>query len=258
MPKNPNFTFEVRIRISEAFTLDSIVRSPRTFKPKDVQSACQNNDIVAKSSDSPASVVAFATYVMTDFFALMHATGLYNRQRQLWESLSKVTQIQVSQRMTGIFRRRRLPIYDFAFRDYKAKTLVVGCLIDGLVEKNKPLDIVKQFIGRARGQSGAVGILACLMGPVPKDVVSYVRELTKTENPVSYYEAVLPGTMAALDLVEMVRPVARPAIEEQDSQEPANVFRLLHPELKKTKVKPAPRGSKSKSAQSVESKGLEG
>src|SRR5262249_45697496 len=106
MPKNPNFTFEVRIRISEAFTLDSIARTPRTFKPKDVQSACQNNDVAAKSDDAPRSVVAFANYVMTDFFALMHATGLYNRQRQLWESLAKVSQIQVTQRMTGIFKRR--------------------------------------------------------------------------------------------------------------------------------------------------------
>ena len=253
MPKKPNFIFEVRIRISEAFTLDSIVRSPRTFKPKDVQSACQNNEVVLKSGDPPASVTDLATYVMTDFFAMAHATGLYNRQRSMWESLSKVNNIHVYQLSSGMFQKQQLQIYDFAFVDYKGKPLVCANLVAQMTDKDKPLTLLKSFIGRCHGKSSLTGVLSCFAAPFPSELIESVQKQTHPEDPIRRYESILPGINVPLDLLEMNRmdltvhhrdmtfgtleDGAEPeavAVREEPTQL-QTVFQLVHPDLKKGK-----------------------
>jgi hypothetical protein len=240
MPKKPDFTFEVRIRISEAFTLDSIVRRPRTFKPKDVLSACQNNEVVCKQDNPPPSVESLATYVMTDFFALAHATGLYNRQTQLWEALSKVTAIHVVQQQTGLFQKSALPVYDFAFVDYKGKTLLYALLVDGQAAKMKPsLTILKSFIGRAKNKWGCQGVLAAFSKPMPPDVLSFIQHATATPDPIARYESIFPALKIPFDLLEMDKSKLGRTDEPSESDnpdepdEPITIFRLLHPDLRK-------------------------
>jgi hypothetical protein len=246
MPKKANFIFEVRIRISEAFTLDSIVRSPRTFKPKDVQSACQNNELSVTHGSPPPKVTSLATYVMTDFFAVLHATGLYNRQKAMWEALSKVNSIHVNQLSSGVFQKSALPIFDFAFLDYKGKPLLLANLVTAVPEKKKPVGLLKDFIGRASGR-GAAGVLACFAAPVPAEVVDYVQKATFTVDPVLKYESIMPGVNKPFDLLEMNEanlisgshdgPAASGAESGGDADfagtELRTVFALLHPDLKK-------------------------
>ena len=264
MPKKPNFIFEVRIRISEAFTLDSIVRSPRTFKPKDVQSACQNNEVVIKSGEPPASVTDLATYVMTDFFAMAHGTGLYNRQRAMWESLSKVNNIHVYQLSSGLFKKQQLEIYDFAFVDYKGKALLCANLVAQMTDKDKPANLLKAFIGRCHGKSSLTGVLACFASPFPTELIEAIQKQTHPEDPIRRYESVLPGINVPVDLLEMTRAdltahqrdmggrvqvhidapaeataqtTANPeaAGKNEDSTGLQTVFQLVHPDLKKGK-----------------------
>jgi hypothetical protein len=230
MPRKANFIFEVRIRISEAFTLDSIVRSPRTFKPKDVQSACQNNELTVTHGDPPPEVISLATYVMTDFFAMAHATGLYNRQKDMWESLSKVNSIHVNQLTTGLFKKHPMPVYDFSFVDYKGKPLVLANLISNVPEKKKALALLKDFIGRCSGQN-AYGVLSCFAAPVPPDVVEFVQRATHADDPVGKYESIMPPINKPFDLLEMHEQNMVP--ESAEGAELRTVFQLVHPDLKK-------------------------
>jgi hypothetical protein len=236
MPKKANFIFEVRIRISEAFTLDSIVRSPRTFKPKDVKSACHNNELSITHGSPPAEVESLATYVMTDFFAVLHATGLYNRQIAMWEALSKVNSIHVTQLSSGVFQKQPLPIFDFAFLDYKGKPLVLANLVMGIPEKKKPVGLLKEFIGRASGR-GATGVLACFAGPMPEEVLDFVQKATFTIDPVLKYESIMPSLNKPFDLLELNEGTL--AADSQDGVSESDVravFTLLHPDLKKKSV----------------------
>jgi hypothetical protein len=232
MPRKANFIFDVHIRIPEAFTLDSIVRSPRTFKPKDVQSACQNNELVLKHGEPPQPVVSLATYVMTDFFAMAHGTGLYNRQTKLWESLSQVNSIHVYQLTDGVFRKKDLPIFDFSFLDYKGKPLIYANLVAQVPAKAKPEKLLQAFIGRAQGKPSLTGVLACFPAPVPGQVISQLRNQTETEDAIARYEAVLPAVKVPFDLLSMnVSNLMEHAQEGTDTGALRTVFTLVHPDL---------------------------
>lgn len=240
MPKNPNFILEVSIRISEAFTLDSIVRCPRTFKPKDVLGACQNNEIVQRSPEVPRSVLSLSTFIMTDFFALAHATGLYNRQKQLWESLSKVTTIHVFQLTTGLMNKKALGIYDLIFQDYKGKPLLVANLVepDSLKDRSLCLGSLKSFIGRAQRKAGIAGVFASFPSPFPLTVLDFVKGAVNSADPIARYESILPSLHVPINLLEMTAPEgASPEVDEGESDEPTEglSFQLVHPNLKKNR-----------------------
>jgi hypothetical protein len=243
MPRKADFIFDVNIRIPEAFTLDSIVRSPRTFKPKDVASACQNNHLVLKHGQPPPMVVSLATYMMTDFFAMAHGTGLYNRQRHLWESLSQVNSIHVQQLSSGVFHKSQLPIFDFSFQDYKGKPLLYVLLVSSVPDKQKATSLLKAFIGRAHGKSSLTGSIACFPAPMPTDVLEAVRNQTNTTDAIARYEAVFPALRVPFDLLEMDQAnLMQLSQEGLDSGELRTVFRLVHPDLKsKAEITEPPR-----------------
>lgn len=227
MPIKANFIFEVSIRIPEAFTLDSIVRSPRTFKPKDVLSACDNNQLVVKEGLPPPEVTSLATYVMTDFFSMAHSTGLYNRQRKMWEALSQVNTIAVHQLSSGLINKSGLPVFDFSFQDYKGKPLLLALLVTHLPEKFKAVATLKSFIRRAAGKSTLHGALACFPAPLADDLLNFVERQTFTSDPIARYESILPSLRLPFDLLE-----AHETVEPGTSA--SNQYLLKHPSLKKS------------------------
>lgn len=241
MPKKPDFIFDVQIRIAEAFTLDSIARSPRTFKPKDVASACHNNELVLKEGNPPPEVISMATYMMTDFFAMAHGTGLYNRQKNLWEALSKVNSIAVEQLSAGLFKKKQLQVFDLYFLDYKQKPLVIVSLITELPEKITALAMLKQTISRAGGKNSLRGLLCCFPEPFPQDALEYVQKQTYTTDPVGIYESTMASMKVPIDLLEL--QTANMVSLSQEGTEPPElrtVFHLIHPDLKKGKHPFAP------------------
>lgn len=255
MPPKADYIFEVHIRIPEAFTLDTIVRSPRTFKPKDVADACNNNELLLKEGSPPEEVTDLATYIMTDFFAMSHGTGLYNRQRQLWESLSQVNTISVKQLSVGLMKKKPIPVFDLAFLDYKQKPLVYVSLVTAIPEKQTAVTVLKQAVSRAGGKSSLNGFLCCFRGPFPFDALDFVQKATDTQDPIGRYESIMPGLKVPIDLLEMsfesfsVEPVEEGAEAQQQSR---TVFQLVHPDLQKGKIAVGPayatKSSRTKSA----------
>lgn len=234
MPETPIYKFEVQVLNSEGLTPDSIVRAPRIYKPQDLQAACHNTNIICTNQDPAPAVLAMVNFVLIEFFVLAHRTGLYNRQKSLWESLAKVASASVFQLKKGIFRRTVMPLFDLHFQDHRGRTFILGHLIDPTFRDEGDVSekLIRKFLKRAEKVSGLTGLFFCSPEPFPQAVLDKVSKLAGGGDPVGRYESVLPEPWSApLDLLELssVAPT---------SDAPAQAtykVRLVHPDLTATR-----------------------
>lgn len=231
MNEAPTYRFDIKLVNSEGIiTPDAIVRSPRVFKPQDLQAACHNTQIVCLQPSPAPSVVATVRYVLIDFFALAHRTGLYNRQKSLWESLSKVTSVSVFKLTKGFFRRQAIPFFDLRFQDQRGRTVVLVHVAEPAMgdEAGNAVDVLKGFLKRAERLPGLTGLFLCFPEPFPLEVTSKVSELTGGADPVGRYESVLPPPLAVpLNLLELTPAESR----VDDSALQSYTTKLVHPDL---------------------------
>lgn len=225
MPKKPNFILEVTIRVAEAYTLDTVARSPRMFKPKDVLSACDNLHVELKSGPAPQFIQSFVLWMLRDYFALAHRTGLYNRQINLWQSLSKVARVEVSQKSVGIFKRDLVPIYELIMQDVKQKPLVYALLVAGdprpaepVTEKSDFVGVYKNFLADSRRLTTITGMFICFaVEPFPEAVLKFLKKQTDSNHPVGRYEALIAGYAGPVNLVACRLPSEACRLPSEDT-----------------------------------------
>lgn len=234
MPAKPTFAFDIKIKIPEAFTLDAIVRSPRTYKPSDVSTAACNNEVVTTAGTPPEAVVKLVTYVVSDFFAFTHGTGLYNRQKHLWSSLSKVTRIYGYQMSTGLMKKTVQPVYDLYFCDFKDKPQVLVRFIDCQLDKpTMALEHLKATVAQAAKSKTLTGIMLCFADKVPDDLISMVIKQIATD-PAGRYESIWPGINIPLNLISLERAKTVKATDMAGDQVVIETaFHLVHPNLQR-------------------------
>jgi hypothetical protein len=234
MAESPIYKFEVQVLNSEGITLDSIARNPRIYKPQDLQVACYNTNIICKSGQPESSVVAMVEYVVLEYFVLAHRTGLYNRQKQLWESITKVSSAAVYQLKQGVFRKQPLPQFDFHFLDHRGRILVFGHLAfpaDSGERDNRERHLAG-FLKRAEKFGPLAGLFLCFPEPFPPAVQAKVSKLTGASDPVGKYESVLPAPWSCpLDLLS----IASIEVEEDQALVSKPKLRLVHPDLTASK-----------------------
>lgn len=231
MPETPIYKFEIQLLNADGVTPDSIVRAPRVYKPQDLQSACQNVNIISSGAEPVPTVVAMVEFVILDFFVLAHRTGLYNRQKNLWESLSKVATVSVFPLKRGLFKRTQLPLYDMHFQDYRGRAFILAHLIDPSYQEAKDVNErhMKRFLKRAEKQNGLTGLFLCYPGPFPSNVQDKASKLTGSNDPVGRYESLLPEPWSApLNLLEI-------SSADATADEARPKIRLVHPDLTATK-----------------------
>lgn len=228
MAEAPVYKFDIQIVNAEGITPDAIVRTPRVYKPQDLRIASQNTNIICSTSDPAASVVSVVHFILTDFFVLAHRTGLYNRQKVLWESLSKISSAAVNQLKAGFLRRQALPVYDLSFQDHRGRTFIAAHIIDQSLPSGllSPEKLLREFLKRAERHHGLSGLFICFPEPFPRGVVEKVRKMTGADDPVGRYESLLPEPLAApLNLIELATSAAE---RRMDGVAPV---RLVHPDL---------------------------
>lgn len=240
MPELPIYKYKVSVINEDGISLNSIVRSPRLYKPADLLAACSNTEIVCTSGEPGLPVRSLVGYLLNEFFVYLHRTGLYNRQKNMWESISRVVGVNVYQRKRGIFKKQMLPMYDLHLVDYRQRPLIATHLVEpGMEMTDKQLSgSLNAFLGRCQRQTGLVGVIFAAPGPFPEALLDKISKLTGGDDPVARYESILQSPPAVpLDLLEVMLPKD---LEEPDSAEKHDPwFRLVHPNLSATRPRAA-------------------
>jgi hypothetical protein len=227
MPSSATYKLDLKTADPTGCTLSSVVASPRTCSLLDLSEACKNLLLEPAEAQLPATLFQCAQFIFSDFFMLMHRTGLYNRQRTLFDALGRVTTIEYHRASQGFFQKQELPFFEMHLLDGKGHVAVLAqiiqaeALLTGLLDgERQQKDHWRSVLLRldklkaSRGPTG--GLILFSEGQFPNFILSEVLKMTGGSDPVGKYESLLPEPYAVpVDIVECL----------------PEGLRLLHPEL---------------------------
>ncbi|MBX9771176.1 MAG: hypothetical protein K2X29_07380 [Candidatus Obscuribacterales bacterium] len=189
----------------EGATLHKIVESPRTAKPADLDLAARNLSVARSTDNCPALIEHVSRYLLTDFFALAHRTGLYNRQLTFWETLSKISHLEVEQLETGIFTRKPMPAYQVSFLDFRQRTLILAAVIAAQNGDARKLAefALSELLFKAKKTQGVTGLAVFAPTSMSAILLDKISKATNASDPVAKYESKLPAPLSIpIDLFE--------------------------------------------------------
>ncbi len=227
MTKQIDFRIAIKTAYNSSFTITTVLSAPRQCRPVDVKAALAGIELVYLTANTPEDLAAVVSFIIVDFFALAHSTGLYNRQKMLWESIGRVVQVDMVRPRRGIFfKRSNAPWTDLFFMDANGNILVFVSLADPLPTTNDKKHFIRGAIARAeeihKRQGFLHGIFLVLDNPVPESVATMVAKMTNASDPVGRYESLLPAPLnTSLNIL---------TIERAEGE--ARVVSLAHPYLK--------------------------
>lgn len=206
--KSPNpYKLTVSCPNPEGATLHKIVESPRTAKPADIELAARNLSVARSHDNCPALIEHVTRYLLTEFFALAHRTGLYNRQLTFWETLSKISHLEVEQLQSGIFTLKPIPAYQVSFLDFRQRVLVLALVIAAQNgNERKLVDFaLSELLAKAKRTPGVTGLAVFAPGSMSHLLQEKIAKLTNANDPVAKYESLLPAPLSIpIDLFEFV------------------------------------------------------
>jgi hypothetical protein len=212
MPKNSTHKLAIKSAGDTAFSLDAVVSSPRQCTPMDLQLACENLCLENLTESPPELACRLVRWLLTDFFSLLHRTGLYNRQRGLWEALGVSREVRIMRASQGVLAKIELPILEISFFNSHGRQMVLARLFDdsnpALIDLDKPSDARRfmetsiKLAQKAKAENGEFGgLIMCCPEPAPEVILTALRKLVGTDA-VSRYQSVAPGPLGStVDLV---------------------------------------------------------
>lgn len=231
MPQQTNYRILVKPSQAGSFNLAKVLNAPRNASPVDIKAACTSFDLVGETEDIPDELESFVSFVMTDFFALAHRTGLYNRQRTLWDAIGRITEIHLTRPVRGLFIKVNQPFVDLRFVDARGNALIFGSIMDKDTNQSNPANIGRyinkalQRAGRLHKRQGYLfGVFLGLPEEVPESVQATIDRITQADDPVARYESKLPPPVSA--------PLNIVRIESQAGENARPKLSLAHPVLR--------------------------
>lgn len=211
---------------SEAYSLHSVVSDPRAVKPYDVQAAC-NNIILSTEGKKPSlDVASLVSFIFGGYFQLAHRTGLYNRQRKLWDSLARITAAKVQVARQGVIVPVKLPVIDLEFYNGQNDLLIMARLVKA--QRRKDFEkrahgyfktFVKKVTNTQAKKQTLQGAFICFPSPAPVAVIHTMGKLIGSNDPVSRYESRLPlPADISLNILEMTYPGSGGTVGDSRSQ----------------------------------------
>lgn len=190
---------EIKVRNPAAYTLHTVVSSPRTCTPTDIRIASNNIETSSVGGDYPFVIGEFVEFLLKDFFALAHRSGLYNRQKPLWESIARLSKAQVTRVSQGLFKKVDLPVLDIVFEDASGAPQIFVSIIEPdkeYREERKLQESFKDFLRRVEQTQKRAntlrGVFFCTFCPIPQSLLMKVFDMTGAKDPVARYESLLP------------------------------------------------------------------
>jgi hypothetical protein len=211
MPTNSVHKLAVKSIGETAFSLHSVISNPRHCTPIDLQLAGENLKLQPLTNDPPQEAVQLASYLLTEFFATLHRSGLYNRQKALWEALARVHEVHFERLKAGFIVKIELPIWELRFVDERGRKLVLARFLDNsapnLVDAKNGKDATR-FLQNAIKQAekfkvenaAFAGLILCCERQMPESIVTDVLKLTG-DDAVARYQSLLPTIGCPIDLL---------------------------------------------------------
>lgn len=231
MPQQRDYRILVKTAPAGAFSLTKVLTSPRSCTPIDVKAACSSFEFVNESEELPEELSAFASFVLSDFFALAHRTGLYNRQRNLWDAIGRVGEIRFTRPRRGLFIKVNQPFVDLHCVDARGNTLIFGSLADREVNGGSAQGI-SRFVNNALKRAAHIqkrqrflfGVFLALPDAIPENVQTMINRLTGADDPVARFESKLPPPLNV--------PLNVLRVEPKAAEDEPTKLTLSHPSFK--------------------------
>lgn len=231
MGSSNNFTAVIKASDTEAYNLGSVTQSPRVATSLDLEAACSNLEIVADAG-TPDFIVDFGNYLCRKYFSDAHQTGLYNRQIKLWETISKISTLQVKALEKGFFSKQALPVYEITCLTQARQPVVMALYIDsafaathGHGHANAYIDLLHDFLARVAkiqarlGAQGVKGIFILAPAPFPQDILRFVEKSVGADDPVARFDSLLPAPYYVhINLLECGSHIASAPDSESESE----------------------------------------
>ncbi|MBX3074317.1 hypothetical protein KF728_28220 [Candidatus Obscuribacterales bacterium] len=201
---------QIKCLESDAFGLFSVVANPRSVTPYDVKRAGENVGLEFDGKKPARDVVSLVNYVLSGYFEMAHRTGLYNRQRELWESISRLTSCKVEVVRQGFLVPIRIPVFDIVFYNSQNSPLVIARLVKP--QKRKDFDkrasrYLSSFItkvNKLQTKKGTLtGAIICVPSPAPAAVIQKIQQKVGANDPVNRFDSRLPQSGISLNLAAM-------------------------------------------------------
>ena len=222
MAKQIDYRLLVKIVTNTTLTVSTILNEPRHCTPVDVLSASQTIQFQPESEGIADHLQRFAEFIVRDFFVVAHRTGLYNRQRLLWQATGRVAEIKLTRALVAktfaqtfenpltSFNKVNAPYVDYSFRDGRGNLLIWASFLDQPEPKEKfkseksYAKAIEHFLVMAierahlvkKRETNLQGIFIGLPDPVPNMVLNYMTKVTEATDPVRRYEAILQPPMS--------------------------------------------------------------
>lgn len=201
---------QIKCLETDAFGLFSVVANPRSVTPYDVKRAGENIGLEFTGKKPARDVVSLVNYVLSGYFEMAHRTGLYNRQKELWESISRLTSCKVEVVRQGLLVPIRIPVFDIVFYNNQNNPLVIARLVKP--QKRKDFDkratrYLTSFITKvnklqSRKQT-LTGAIICVPSPAPAAVIQKIQQKVGANDPVNRFDSRLPQSGVSLNLAAM-------------------------------------------------------
>jgi len=193
--------FSISTLHKDAFNLHSVVTSPRSVSPADLESACANVNIDWLDDYLPPHAAVFLEFLFRTFFRQAHRTGLYNRQKELWEAIARVDHGHLDRVLSGwIFASKEEPMSDLVLLDRNERPLIIARLVDpereGELDERTCVQHLNTFLKKVSKLQMTRGTLAgcfvCFPGTRRDEVLKKIEEIVGADDPIGKYEAQLP------------------------------------------------------------------
>jgi hypothetical protein len=201
---------QIKCLETDAFGLFSVVANPRSVTPYDVKRASENIGLEFSGKKPARDVVSLVNYVLSGYFEMAHRTGLYNRQKELWESISRLTSCKVEVVRQGFLVPIRIPVFDIVFFNTQNHPIVIARLVKPQKRKDfdkRAMRYLSSFITRVNKLQARHGTLTgsifCVPSPAPDAVIHKIQQKVGANDPVNRFDSRLPQTGVTLNLAAM-------------------------------------------------------
>ncbi|MBX9668032.1 MAG: hypothetical protein K2X93_10455 [Candidatus Obscuribacterales bacterium] len=226
----------------EAFGLYSVVANPRSVTPYDVKAASQNIALEYEGKKPSVDIVSLVNFVLAGFFAQAHRSGLYNRQRELWDAIARVSTCQMRIVKQGVFVPIKLPVVDIDFLNSHNEPIILARLVKPQNRRDldkRSIRYLQSFftrINRKQNKKGSLtGAFICIPQPVSLALLTKVQSKVGASDPANRFDSRLPlPANIPFNVLEMDYSLGD---DTDTTEETTTVSRLIYPESELFSIK---------------------